>query len=163
MSNIQEAFASISSIPVRPGNGLNSELVENKYWSKWIPVANKLSLYGVLVMMFGVNLFILVINPLDLDTDIMVICYGIMLVPTAIFLSFYFYEKRILANKYRGSNSRLDPWLLALITIRNIAFVASVIPFVQIIGTLVLVFGCIPYLIAHFFMFGARNKSIATV
>jgi len=163
MEQINEVFASTSGVPVSPNDDMTSELVENKYWSKWIPAVNRLFLLGVLVMMFVVNIFILITDSLGLGFETMIVFYGIMLIPTAVFVSFYFYEKRTLADKYTESNSRLDPWLLTLITIRNIAFVASVIPFIQIIGMVALVFGGVPYLIVYYFMLRTRNKSVVAV
>lgn len=159
---INEAFALISQAPVTPSS-MDSELVENKYWLKWIPAVNRLFLLGVLVLMFVVNVFVLITDSLGLGFETMIFFYGIMLVPTAVFVSFYFYEESTLAERYQTSNSKLDPWLLVLILIRNIAFLASVIPFVQILGMIALIFGGIPYLIIYFFMLSSRNKLVVTV
>jgi len=118
---------------------------------------------GALVVFFGVDLFILVIDAMDLGMETMLFFYGIMLVPMIIFYSFYQYENHKLVNKYLQSSSKLDLWILILILIRDAVFVLNVIPFIQVLGGIALVFGGMPYLIVYSLMIRARNKSVATV
>lgn len=152
VDSIQEAFSVLESVHS-----------ESKYWSRWILVVNTIFLSAVIILMFIVNVYILVTDSLRLGLEIMITFYGIMLVPTAIFVSVYFYEKKILSKKYKESNSKLDPWFLVLILVRNIAFVLSVIPFIQVVGTAALVVGGVPYIIIYYFMIRARNKLAVAV
>jgi hypothetical protein len=141
----------------------NEPAVVNQYWIKWVPAINKFFLIVVLFLMLAINPFILLTDSLGLGFETMIFFFGIMLLPTIIFVAFYYYEKSKLVPNYQYSSSKLDPWFLVLIFIRNTAFVASVIPFVQILGMAALIFGGIPYLIVYYFMVRSRNKSVVAV
>jgi hypothetical protein len=138
--------------------GYVTQVVDNKYWTKYIPWANKGFMVISLLLFLGLDLYIL-INEFDLLPF-----WLAMLVVMAIFVSFYFYENRILKVKYATSESKLDIWLIVVVAIRNIVFVLNFIPLIQILGGMLLVFGGVPYLIAYYFMMRARNRAVlATV
>lgn len=163
MEQINEVFASTSGVPVSSNSDMSSELVENKYWSKWIPVTNKIFMTAVLVMLFVVDLFILVTDSMGLGLETMLFFYGIMFIPFLLFLRFYFSENRKLNEKFKYSESKLDVWFFVLVLVRNVVIVLNLIPFVQIIGAMALAFGIVPYLIAYYFMQRSRMKLVVSV
>ena len=120
----------------------------NKIWLKFIPVINMIFMGISLVVMFVINIFILATDMLKIG-EIGLFFYGIMFVPLVIFVSFYLYENKKLSVRFLNTKSKADPWILALIIIRNIVFILNFIPFIQIAGAMALVSGGIPYLIIY--------------
>ena len=166
MGQINEAFNSpqIQKSPNPIVAADDASEIVNKYWSKWIPLANKIFIGIALFIFFGVDLFILVTDSMDLGTGIviMIFFYGIMFIPMLVFYGFYRYENQKLADKYLTSSSKIDPWILVMVSIRDIVFILSVIPFIQILGMAALVFEGIPYLIVYYFLLRARSRTVVS-
>jgi hypothetical protein len=129
----------------------------NLKWTKVIPRINKRLMIISLILFLVVDLFILIIEP-ELFPF-----WAAMAVVMVIFVGFYRYENNTLKERFANSNSRLDSSFIALTTIRNVVFVLNFIPFIQLLGGAVLIFGGVPYLIVYYFMIRARNKSVVTV
>ncbi|MDP3989352.1 MAG: hypothetical protein Q8P93_03905 [bacterium] len=130
---------------------------DNKKWSKIIPWLN----IGFMVIS-ALSVFVLDL-PLLIRSPELAPFFYVMLVVLAIFIAFFLYENRTLKRKFANSDSRLDSWFVRLVILRNLVFLLSVIPVIQIGGTAAMVFGGIPYIIIYSRMLRARNKSIATV
>ncbi len=163
MEQINEAFASATPVSGGPNNNLNLGVRDNKYWSKWIPVTNKIFMLLSLLVMFVVHPFIIVTDALGIGTETALFFYGIMFIPLVIFGIFYRYENNKLSNQFGSTRSGTDLWLLILIVIRNIVFGLNFVPFIQIIGAGALVLGIIPYLLIYYFLVRSRNKSVVAV
>lgn len=126
--------------------------VENTTWSKGIPRTNIGFMIVSLLLVFGLDLVIL-INEMDLLPF-----WLAMLVVLAVFGVFFYRENRVLNRRFVNSRSTLDKWIVTLVVIRNIIFVLNFIPFIQIGGAMILVFGGIPYLIVYFILLSKRSK-----
>jgi hypothetical protein len=177
LSNIHEAFANIgntmpqaetAAVPAVTPNTVAgatvSGVTHNRYWTKSIPWANRGFMATSLILLLGVDLYILVTDSMGLGMETMVFFYRAMFIPMAIFVGFYFYENRILSVKFSNSKSKLDIWFTILVAVRDYIFILSFIPFIQILAFAVLVKGAVPYLIAYYFMMRARNRAVlATV
>ena len=140
--------------------GSHSYVQSNQYWSKGIPITNKLFMLVSLLVMFVIHPFIIVTDALEIGSDIALLFYGIMFAPLIIFAVFYLYENKKLSARFSHTQSKTDTWLLVLIIIRNIVFILNFIPFIQIAGAMALVFGGIPYLIIYILLIRARSKII---
>ena len=154
---------SVSGWTIEQINEAFASLVENKYWSKWIPGANKIFMLLSLLVMFVVHPFIINTDALGFGNEIALFFYGIMFIPLVIFGIFYRYENNKLSNQFESTRSGTDPWLLILIVIRNIVFGLNFVPYIQILGIMALFFGGVPYLIIYYFLLRARNKSVAAI
>lgn len=139
--------------PNKPTTTALSQNATNNKWLKVIPWINYVAMIISVLLLFVVDLYILIQSP-----ELAVFFY-IMLGVFAIFLTFFFYEHKILKNKLASSTSALDNWLIALVVIRDIVFILNFIPFVQILGGFLLVFGGVPYLIAYIWIVWARLRS----
>lgn len=137
--------------------GQGAYIADNKKWTKTIPQLNNGFMVICVLLAFGLDLMILFQSP-ELAPF-----FFAMLAVLAIFIVFYLYENRKLKQKFSNSDSKLDSWFVALVTLRNIVFVLNFIPFIQLLGGAALIFGGIPYLIIYYFLIRARNKSAVTV
>ncbi len=144
---------------VGSGNSTHTEI--NKYWSSYVILTNKIFMGVSLIIMFGINVYILATDALGLGDDALFF-YGIMFVPLILFAGFYLYENKNLSARFMGSQSNIDPWILALILIRNGVFVLNFIPFIQIMGGIALIMGGVPYLIVYFLLLYMRKKSVTS-
>lgn len=151
VSPVPWAPLSMSS-PTTANNNPSGVIVENKIWSKGIPRTNIGFLVISLLLVFGLDLTILVRSPG------LAPFYIEMLAVLVIFGIFFYRENRILNKRFAHSRSTLDAWITTLVVIRNIVFVLNFIPFIQIGGAVVLVFGGIPYLIVYFVLLSKRSK-----
>lgn len=160
---IDESFASISGVPVSLNDDLGSGIRENKYWSKWIPRTNKVFLYVTLFTLLIIHPIIIVTDALGLGLEIMLPFYGFMFIPFLVLLSFYREENRKLSEQFKYSESKLDVWFGVLVLVRNAVIILNIIPGIQLLGIMALVFGIIPYVIVYKLMQRSRNKSVAVV
>jgi hypothetical protein len=62
-----------------------------------------------------------------------------MIVVFGVFLFFYYLENHVFKKRFSESHSQFDGWILALIVVRNIVFLLNFIPFIQILGGLILI------------------------
>ncbi|MEY2664420.1 MAG: hypothetical protein RIT04_228 [Candidatus Parcubacteria bacterium] len=113
---------------------------------------------------FAIGFFLIV------DTTILVLTqfslfmfWAEMLAVIAIMWAFVHYENKVLSPRYMSSTSKLDKWISALIALRNIVFFLNLIPGIQILGFMLLVWGGIPYLLIYFLIIHARNKSAVAI
>jgi hypothetical protein len=135
-----------------------SYAIDNKKWTRVIPSINIRSttvaacIFLIAFFSFG--------GPSIFEDSTMGFFAMIMLVVIVVLGSINYFESSLLAKKYSHSTSKLDTWFVTLTILRNIVFILNVIPFIQILGMISLVFGGIPYLITYYFMIRARNKSV---
>jgi len=129
-------------------------MTHNKIWTKYIPWSNRVFMVLSLALFLLLDLYILFDNPS------LLMFWLAMLVVMIIFLIIYRYENVRLKKQFSNSKSKLDPWLLTLVAIRNIVFVLNFIPYIQIIGGVALIFGIVPYLIVYFILIKSRSKGI---
>jgi hypothetical protein len=141
--------------------GAGAYVANNTKWNKVIPRINKLSsivAVGIFLVAFfsfgGFSVFS------DLDIGFFAM---IMIAVIYVLGGINYFENSVLVKKYSNSTSTLDTWFVTLTTLRNIVFILNVIPLIQILGIIALVFGGIPYLIVYYFMIRSRNKSVVAV
>lgn len=149
---IDEAFNSL-------GSGIQQEtaVVGNKYWTKYIFRTNKWLMILSLILFLGLDLIILIMSPG------LFIFWAAMAVVMLIFWGFYRYENTTLKDRYANSSSKLDPWFIALVALRNLVFILNFIPVIQLLGGAALIYGGIPYLIVYYLMVRSRNKLVVAV
>lgn len=135
----------------------DTNIVDNKKWSKIIPRLNNSFMVISAILVFGLDLAILTQSP-----ELAPFFFAMLAVLT-IFVFFYLYENRKLKQKFSNSDSRLDSWFVALVVIRDVVFVLNFIPFIQLLGGSALIIGGIPYLFIYYFLIRARNKSVVAV
>lgn len=97
-------------------------------WTKGIPRTNIRFMVVSLLLVCGLDLTIAVSSP-----DLMDFWY-IMLGVLAVFLVFFYIENFVFSKKFADTKSGLDPWIFAMILVRNIIFVLNFIPLIQLIG-----------------------------
>lgn len=155
-NNINEAFASLGSLPAEQGvHTAQGGGVENKFWTKRIPWSNKLTLYASLPLVFGLDLWILV------QTPELFAFWAIMLAVLTGFFVFLNYENNNLSQKFQHSHSKLDYWILTMVGIRNLVVILNFIPLIQILGMGALLFAGIPYLIIYLILISARKQRLS--
>lgn len=136
-------------------------ITNNTKWTKVIPRINKIftvisvGVFVVVVLSFG--------GPsVFTSSDLAVFAFA-MLGTVIVIGAINYFETFSLAKRYANSNSRLDTWFTVLAVLRNLVLFLSVLPFIQIIGMVAMVFGGIPYLIVYYFMIRSRSKSVVAV
>lgn len=140
--------------------GVGDYVANNTKWNKVIPRINKIftivsvGVFVVVVLSFG--------GPSVFTSDLAVFAFA-MLGTIIVIGAINYFETFSLAKRYANSNSRLDTWFTVLAVLRNLVLFLSVLPFIQIIGMIAMVFGGIPYLIVYYFLVRARNKSVIAV
>lgn len=97
-------------------------------WTKTIPKTNMVFMVISLILVFGVDLFILISSPS------LASFWYMMLGVLAVFVLFFFLENFIFKVKFANTTSNLDSSIATLIGLRNLLFLANFIPLVQIIG-----------------------------
>lgn len=111
--------------------------VENTIWTKGIPRTNIVFMIISLLLVFGLDLFIIISSP-----SLMSFWY-MMLGVLAVFSIFFFLENYLFRKKFSDSKSALDGWIYAIIFARNIIFILNFIPLIQLLGLMLL-----PYVFA---------------
>ena len=135
-------------------------ITNNTKWTKVIPRINKIytivsvGAFVIVVLSFG--------GPSVFTSDLAVFAFA-MLGTIIVIGAINYFETFSLAKKYENSNSRLDTWFVVLSVLRNIVLFLSVLPLIQVIGMVAMVFGGIPYLIVYYLMVRSRSKSVVTV
>lgn len=125
----------------------------NAFWSKYIPQINKTFLIITGLFVFGIDLVILVVNPGLLGYWIpMVASFFALLV-------FCEFEKWIAKKKLAHSLSQFDGLMLLVIIARNVALLLNVIPVIQLLGIVLVVWGVIPFLLLYAFLIYVRYQS----
>jgi hypothetical protein len=162
MEQISEAFGYVEqSIPTQMSTqGAGAYMANNTKWSKVIPRINKIftivsvGVFVVVVLSFGgLGVF---------TSDLAVFAFA-MLGTIIVIGAINYFETFSLAKRYANSNSRLDTWFTVLAVLRNLVLFLSVLPFIQIIGMVAMMWGGIPYLIVYYFMVRSRNKSVVAL
>lgn len=107
-----------------------TQLTGNKtsIWIKGIPRINKVFMIISLILVFGLDLFIIISSP-DLRSF-----WYIMLGVLAVFAVFFCLENFIFHKKFANTTSSLDKWISMIIVIRNLIFLLNFIPFIQLLG-----------------------------
>lgn len=148
--NMEQNQAAVSP----SGTGTTSVTTKPSFWLKVIPDLNKTLIKIVLLLVFGLDLLILLTNPSL--WPFWVEMAGVAL----IFIVFYYFENRILKEKFGYSRSSLDSGMYALVILRNAAFVLNSIPGVQILGALLLLYGGIPFLVIYLILLSFRYTMV---
>ena len=126
---------------------------ESVIWSKFIPRANMVFLVISAIFVFGIDLMILISSPNLIGFWIeMLIVFGV-------FILFMYIENFKLSKRFASTKSRLDFYIGALVVIRNLAIFLNFIPYIQILGMLILVFAGVPYLIGYLLLLRFRSKA----
>ncbi len=97
-------------------------------WSKVIPRTNWVFMIISLLLVFGLDLVIVFS-----DTSLMSFWIA-MLVVLGVFAIFFVLENYRFRKRFTNTRSAIDPWIVAVIIIRNIVFVLNFIPLIQVIG-----------------------------
>jgi hypothetical protein len=138
--------------PEAAGNGPLAAGTQNATWSKTIPRTNKAFMGISLLLVFGLDLFILISSPE------LFMFWAAMVAVLVVFGIFFYCENYVLAKRYLTSQSNLDRWISFLVIVRNVVFILSFIPLVQILGGMLLVTGGIPYLIIYLILVVKRTR-----
>lgn len=86
-----------------------------------------------------------------------------MLGVLALFSFFVWLENKYLSEKYVGTTSKSDKSIEGVIRIRNFIFILNVIPFIQILGLMALMYGGWLVLIIYVVLLMRRNKSVTPI
>lgn len=126
----------------------------NKIWSKTIPYINVTFMTFSVMLVFGLDLIILIFN------FSLVFFWIIMLVVFGLFVIFFRLENYLFNKKFAKSKSALDPWIGALIVLRNLVFILNFIPGIQIIGAMIFIVAIWPYIILYSILTSSRSKAV---
>lgn len=138
--DVNEGFATIEKSNVIPTSPIpiTSSVVPNmstphsgnstSLWAKGIPRTNKVFMIISLVLVFGLDLFIVISSP-GLRSF-----WYMMLGVFAMFAVFFCLENFVFRKKFANTTSSLDEWILMIIVIRNLIFLLNFIPFIQLLG-----------------------------
>lgn len=105
---------------------------ENTIWAKRIPRTNMVFMIISLLFVFGLDLFIIISSP-----SLKPFWY-MMLAVMGVFLVFFFLENYLFRKEFTDTRSTLDGWIYAIIFARNIIFLLNFIPFIQLLGLMLL-------------------------
>lgn len=125
-------------VPVQSATALNEKVsmsptvTGSTIWTKGIPRTNKVFMIVSLVLVFGLDLFIIISSPS------LVSYWYIMLGVLAVFAVFFCLENFIFRKRFANTKSVLDPWILGIIVVRNLIFLLNFIPLIQILGAMLL-------------------------
>lgn len=128
----------------------------NKIWTKIIPVTNKVFLVLYLLLVFGLNLWI-VTNDKSLEDF-----WQAMLVVLGIYCIFLFFDNKFKLD-FSNSSSNLDQLILGIIILRNIIFLLNFIPLIQLLGLVGLIFGGPVLLVIYAIMIYYRYRQIKVI
>jgi len=123
-----------SFTPVQPVTILNEKVsmtsttTPTSIWAKGIPRTNNVFMVISLLLVFGLDLFIIISSP-----DLRPFWY-IMLGVLAVFAIFYCLENFVFRKRFANSTSSVDKWISMIIVIRNLIFLLNFIPFIQLLG-----------------------------
>lgn len=84
-----------------------------------------------------------------------------MLGVITLFSFFVWLENKYLSEKYTGTTSKSDKSIQGIIRLRNFIFILNVIPFIQILGLMALIYGGWLIFIIYIVLLLRRNKSAA--
>lgn len=136
------------SIPTRAGLPAISRL-----WLKGIPTINIVFMVVSVALVFVLDLIIMISSP-----ELAPFWIG-MLIVFLVFLVFFYLENFVFKKRYSQSSSNLDTPIVVLIVIRNIVFVLNFIPYIQIAGAVIAIFGIIPCVIIYSILLSKRGKA----
>lgn len=129
--DINEAFSSLEKAPSIPLGTVPAIVPNgsvNTVWTKNIPRTNKIFMVLSLVLVFGLDLFIIISNPS------LASFWSIMLAILAVFVVFFCLENFVFSKKFANTTSSVDKWISMIIAIRNLIFVLNFIPLIQLLG-----------------------------
>ncbi len=101
-------------------------------WAKGIPRTNWAFMIISLLLVFGLDLSIL-FSSFDLMQY-----WIVMLIVFGVFAFFFLLENYLFSKKFANTKSGLDPWIFAIIAVRNVVFVLNFIPLIQLLGIMLL-------------------------
>ena len=105
----------------------------NKKWTKVIPILNKICLVISLLLLFGLDLYILLTAGSGdfLTQDALFRIWIIMLAVFSVFLVLFYLENFSFKKSFADSKSRLDNWIIVVVVIRNLLVLGSSTPFIH--------------------------------
>jgi len=127
-------------VPVQSATALNekvsmsSTITGSTIWTKGIPRTNKVFMIISLVLVFGLDLFIIISSP-GLRSF-----WYMMLGVLAVFAVFFCLENFVFRKKFTDNTSNLDKGIFAVIVIRNLIFLLNFIPVIQLLGFAAIVY-----------------------
>lgn len=147
VQDINDAFAILEKGPSSPviytpmpsvptSNAAQPKVVSgdavNIMWAKHIPRANKIFMVISLLLVFGLDLSILIESP-----DLAYFWY-VMLGVLAVFMVFYCLENFVFSKRFSKTTSSWDKWISMIIAVRNLVFLLNFIPYIQVLGMVLL-------------------------
>ena len=125
---------------------------DNILWTKVIPRTNRVTLILSFLLVFGLDLWILITSPSLFPF------WAMMLANFAAFMLFFYLENFIFYSKFANIKSKLDPFILTLIILRNGVFILNYIPLIQLLGLAIWVGASIPAILAYLLLLWFRSK-----
>jgi hypothetical protein len=104
-------------------------------WKKVIPRTNHTFLVIAVLLFLGVDT-LLVLNDHSLFFFLIV-----MILVLGAFVEFYRFENLNLTKRFGRNKNGLDGWIYGLIIIRNVVVILNLIPFIQILGFIFIIYG----------------------
>ena len=102
-------------------------------WGKGIPRTNWVFMGTSLLLVFGLDLFVL------MQSNFSLMPFWIeMLIVFGVFTVFFSFENYVFSKKFSSTRSALDPWISLVIVLRNLVFVLNFVPVIQVLGMLLL-------------------------
>ncbi len=148
----------VVSVSAIPASGMDKGNIWNKAIPRtnWIAVIISSSLF--IISVFGVG------GGLDVFNDSMLGEFAQMMLATMVGFGFFVILENFVFRKSLKDqpSSGLDPWLMMLISARNVAVILSVIPVIQLLGLIVLGLGGIPWLLIYVILLFLRFRKPAS-
>lgn len=139
------------------------EPLVNKKWTKVIPIINKICLVISLLLLFGLDLFILLTADSSdfLTQDALFRIWIIMLAVFSVYLVLFFLENFSFKKRFAASKSRLDSWFILIVVIRNLLVIGSSTPLIHLIVWFMGWVLIIPLMLIYLLMILKRFKVVS--
>ncbi|HTE49080.1 MAG TPA: hypothetical protein VK675_04190 [Candidatus Paceibacterota bacterium] len=135
--DVNEGFITIekfTAAPFTPATDSNEQMdikssgVKYSIWEKGIRRTNNVFLVIYLILVFGLDLFIIISSPS------LAPYWHVMLGVFAVYAVFYLYENFFLRKRFRDTRSNVDSYISFIIVLRNIIVLMNFIPGIQLLG-----------------------------
>ena len=112
-----------------------STVAPTSMWAKGIPRTNNVFMVISLLLVFGLDLFIIISSP-----DLRPFWY-MMLGVLAVFAVFFCLENFVFSKKFADTSASVDKGISVVVVLRNLLFILNFIPFIQLLGLAAIVYG----------------------